>query len=173
MKISKKRLKRIIQEELQIALDEADFVSQAAGSAIANVVKHTKKSFGSRSGTMSSNVKGLGPDCGPYIKSVVADSDPEQSVEFVMAYQNPDQDLEYECWLGLEDSLKDYYKVKKSSDRRKIRKALKKAKFDKTYQKARENEKAGKKGRPTQIFVKDSTGREITDFKTWIAKIIA
>lgn len=191
MKIKKDRVRQIIKEELQIALDEID----AANRAIAKGTKSTKQNFGSSSKKGSrirmAGKDGLGPVCGPFVKATVADANPEDTVEFVRTYQNPNSSDENDCWKSLEDALEDHYglkyipketdgflakqagKAKANKNIKKVRKALKKAKFDKTLQQVHQNKEAGKTGRATQIFVKDSSGAEIKDFKAWITKIIA
>jgi hypothetical protein len=179
MKITKERIKQIIREEIQLVIEKG-FIDTAVATVANKGIDKVKSGFksGDRGG---SNVKGLGV-CDPYVKHNIIIGDPKDSVDQVMIYDGPDGNLEDECWHALDKSLENYYDIKGTGffgkrkakkDRKKVRKALKKAKFDKTYQKAWENEKAGKTGRATQIFVKDSTGSEIKDLKSWISKIIA
>ena len=132
MKISRKYLRRLIVEELELC--------------------ESWKSRNIRSRSTSGHIPTYGHECDPYLKMLVAITDPADAEEYINVYEEPDQDSEAECAQSLWDNLRQHYKISKPG---KVKRALKKAKISDTKPRT----------------VTDAKGIVIDDFEAWAKKV--
>jgi hypothetical protein len=170
MKITKERIEQIIREELQLVIEKG-FIDTAVATVANKGIDKVKSGFksGDRGG---SNIKGFGYECDPWYK-MNAITDPSYAEELVRvnmgSITTDEEDICDELFDDIMKNTSDVpgpnygFNIKKGSDRRAIKKALRKSKISDT----------GK--------VTDAKGQQIggdpetplEDFKAWIAKIIA